>query len=54
VENVAGCEAKQSNSRGDQPVLAAVVLDQAGPVRASVVFQREPVTRIEEIEPAEK
>jgi len=54
VEDVAGCEAKQPNPRSDQPILAPVVLNQAGSVGAPVVFDPEPVTRVVEIGPAEK
>jgi hypothetical protein len=54
LEHITRGESKQTNSRREHPILTAVVLYQAGPMRATVVFEPKPVTRVVEIGPTQK
>src|ERR1700737_761332 len=54
LENIAGREAKQLDSRHEQAVLTAVVLGQAEAMTPSVVFESQPMRRVVEIRAREK
>jgi len=54
LEDIAGSKAKQPNSRGEESVLAAVVLGQAEAMHTPVVLDSEPVIRVVEIRTPDK
>jgi hypothetical protein len=54
LKYVASCESEKAEASVNQPILAAVVVDQTVPVRAAVIFETELLGRVVKVGATEK